>query len=108
MEVSGTAQWPTGEGRAVTCLGSGKGATGCEWHRWPRFGTESQCWGCEQPEAAAQGSQAAEGHTVLHWRSPRAQALVLMLLALVTKAAIPWPASASTHQPPVAESMASC
>lgn len=74
LEVSGIAQWPTGEGRTVTCLGSGKGAMSCEWYRWPRFGTERQCWGCEQREPAAQGSQAAEGHMVLHWRSPRAQA----------------------------------
>lgn len=89
LQVSGLAQWPTGEGRASTCLGNGKGAMGCEWHRWPRFGTESQCRGCEQPELAAQGSQAAKGHTVLSWRSPRAQASVLMPPALVTKAAGP-------------------
>lgn len=89
LEVSGVAQWPTGEGRAVTCLGCGKDAMGCKWHRWPRFGTESQCWGYEQPEPAAQGTQAAEGHTVLRVRSPRAHTSVLMLPALVTKAAGP-------------------
>lgn len=59
QEASGVAQWPTGEGRAVPCLGSGEGATGCEWHRWPKFSTESLCWGCDQPETPAQGSQAA-------------------------------------------------
>lgn len=59
MEVSGVAQWPTGEGRAVTCLDRGKGAMGCEWHRWPRFGTESQCWGCERPELPALATKAA-------------------------------------------------
>lgn len=41
-EGSGVAQWPTGEGRAVPCLGS---AMGCEGQRQPKFGIESLCQG---------------------------------------------------------------
>lgn len=65
-----------------------------------QFGTESQCWGCEQPEPAVQGSQAVEGPTV--GGAPQLRPVVLMLPALATKAAGIRHNPASTHQPPVA------
>lgn len=96
LAVSGIAQWPAGEGRAVPCLGSGEGAVGCERHSWPKFSIESLCWGCDQPEPPTPGSQAAERSERLlvcsaALEEPRGcSTTILKLAALVAMATRNW------------------